>query len=234
MSDGQQVAAQYDAMAAAYAAEQGAYNSFYERPAMLRLLGDVAGLDVLDAGCGAGPLTLELCQAGASVVGLDVSPAMVAIARERLGARATFHVADLSHALPLDDSSCHLVVSSLALHYLEHWTPTLKEFRRVLRPGGQIVLSTHHPTMDWKRLRPDDYFAKVQITETWERDGTPFDVTFWRRPLQTMSAEIEAAGLVIKRIDEPMPTTAMAGADPESDAYLRTNPHFLFLTLVPS
>lgn len=232
MNNSERAAAQYDLIAAAYAREQGPYNSFYERPAMLRLLGDITGQRVLDAGCGAGPLTLELCKRGASVLGLDVSPNMIDIARERLGDRAELHIADLLQPLPVDDDSFDLVVASLTMHYLRDWTPTLNEFRRALKPDGTIVMSTHHPTMDWKRFGGGDYFAKKQITETWDRGGKPFDVTFWRRPLSAMSAEIEAAGLRVARLDEPMPAEGMAAADPKSDAYLRTNPHFLFLTLV--
>jgi SAM-dependent methyltransferase len=75
----------YDAMADAYATEgeRNAYNALYERPATLALLGPVAGRDVLDAGCGSGPLAAQLTAAGARVTGFDVSPRMVELARAR-------------------------------------------------------------------------------------------------------------------------------------------------------
>ena len=68
----------YDSFAQAYAAENESnlFNAHYERPEMLRLAGDVAGRRILDAGCGSGPLTAALRDAGAVVTGLDASTAM--------------------------------------------------------------------------------------------------------------------------------------------------------------
>ena len=56
-------AADYDGFAAAYSArnENSLFNAYYERPEMIRLAGDVAGLEVLDAGCGSGP-SRKLCE----------------------------------------------------------------------------------------------------------------------------------------------------------------------------
>jgi len=75
--------AHYDAFAEAYAAENEAsiLNAYYERPAMLELAGDVAGRHILDAGCGAGPLSEALRARGAEVAGFDASPAMIELAR---------------------------------------------------------------------------------------------------------------------------------------------------------
>ena len=69
----------YDGFAEAYAKqnETGLFNAYYEKPAMLALAGDVSGRRILDAGCGAGPTMAALRKAGASVVGFDVSAAMV-------------------------------------------------------------------------------------------------------------------------------------------------------------
>lgn len=94
--------ADYDAFAPAYVEENenGLFNKWYERPEVLRLAGDVEGLRVLDAGCGHGPLTKELRDRGATVSGFDVSPAMIAIARDRLGECADIRVADLAAPLP--------------------------------------------------------------------------------------------------------------------------------------
>src|SRR3954453_4777954 len=87
----------YDSFAAAYSAsnENNLFNAYYARPEMIRLAGDVAGLEVLDAGCGSGPLTEALRAQGAVVSGFDLSPAMVELARQRLGGDADVSVADL-------------------------------------------------------------------------------------------------------------------------------------------
>ena len=214
--------------------DDGPFNSLYERPAMLRMLDDVTGLRVLDIGCGAGQLTSALIDRGATVIGIDVSPRMIDIARRRLGDAAVFDVADLTEPLGFESGSFDLVVASLVMHYIEDWVPVLREIRRVLTPTGALVFSTHHPTMDWKLHSRDDYFAKKQSTETWTKGGKPFEVTCWRRPLRGISAEIRAAGFVIDMLDEPAPDDRLAIVEPATNEYLTTHPHFLFVRAIPS
>jgi len=195
-------------MGAAYAAANadGASNAYYERPATIALLGDVTGLRVLEVGCGPGGLTHWLAEHGAVVTAMDVSREMIRLASERLGDRARLLTADLSDPLTFAaDASVDLVVASLVLHYLADWTAPLAEFHRVLAPGGTVVFSTHHPAMNWQLHSPEDYFAIMQVTETWHKGGQPFDVTFWRRPLTAMTAAITSAGFVIDQLVEPAP-----------------------------
>jgi SAM-dependent methyltransferase len=225
--------AMYDTFAAAYAAdnETNAFNALYERPAMLALLGDVHTKRVLDAGCGAGALAEAMLARGALVTGLELSRDMAELARTRLGDRATIHVADLSEPLAMcTDASFDVVVASLVLHYLEHWEPALREFRRVLAPGGALVLSTHHPTMDWQ-LHGGSYFETRRLTETWTKAGVPATVTFWRRPLTAMIAAFRSSGFEIDNIVEPMPTAECAERFPKGYVTLTTAPRFLFFRL---
>jgi len=226
--------AMYDQFAVAYSAdnEANAFNALYERPAMLALLGDLYGKRVLDAGCGAGALAEAMLDRGAVVSGLEISQGMAELARERLGQRATIQVADLSEPLSsFTDASFDVVAAYLVLHYLEHWEPTLHEFRRVLVPGGALVMSTHHPTMDW-RLHGGSYFEMRRITETWLKSGVPASVTFWRRPLTAMIAAFRSTGFVLDDIVEPMPAKACAERFPKDYVKLTTAPRFLFFRLL--
>ncbi len=232
-AEGARAAAQYDEMAAAYAHqnETGSFNHYYERPAIQRLLGAVSGQRVLDVGCGAGILTQWLCDQGATVTAFDVSPAMVAIARKRIGMRADVYVGDASSGLgSLGDGSFDVVVASLVMHYLEDWVAVLREFHRVLKPGGAVTFSTHHPSMDW-RHSPENYFAHIEITEQWNVGGRRTPVTFWRRSLGAMTEAIAAAGFVIERLEEPTPSNELAALDPKADSQLRSKPQFLFFRL---
>src|SRR5215213_6180565 len=88
----------YDSFAERYSTENESSleNAYYERPAMIDLARDVNGHRVLDAGCGSGPLSAALLAKGALVTGFDASPAMVELARRRLGENADLHVADIS------------------------------------------------------------------------------------------------------------------------------------------
>jgi SAM-dependent methyltransferase len=222
-------------MGAAYraASDDGAFNAYYERPATISLLGRVAGLRVLEAGCGPGALTEWLCDHGASVTAFDVSPEMTRLTRERIGRRARIVTADLAEPLAaVADASIDLVVASLVMHYLADWAVPLAEFHRVLADDGAVVFSTHHPAMDWQLHSPDDYFAIRQVTETWHKGGRPFSVTFWRRPLTAITAAISDAGFIIDRIMEPPPLPELQQRDPRAYNKIRTRPAFLFFRLV--
>lgn len=198
----------YDAFATSYEAENATslLNAHYERPAMLRLAGDVRGRRVLDAGCGSGPLTLALRERGAVVTGLDGSPAMIELARRRLGEDVPLHVADLAEPLPFSDGTFDDVVASLVLHYLEDWVAPLAELRRVLRPGGRLLVSVNHPTARLLNAPTEDYFATRRYVEEVELDGRPTDLVFWHRPLSTITRELTAAGFRLTVLEEPAPS----------------------------
>ncbi len=220
----------YDSIALAYAAytENNVWNAHYERPASLALVGTVAGLRVLDAGCGAGAHSAALLDRGALVTGLDKSPGLLAVARDRLGADVPLHQADLAGPLPFVDGAFDLILASLVLHYLPDWQPTLREFHRVLAPGGRLVISTHHPFMDHQLAGGDDYFATYAFTEDWTLGGTTVTMRFWHRPLHAMTDAFAAAGFQIEVISEPQPDPGARELFPDAFASLSAKPRFLF------
>jgi SAM-dependent methyltransferase len=204
----------YDDFARAYSVsnETNLFNAYYARPEMLRLAGDVAGHRILDAGCGAGPLASALADRGAEVTGFDSSAAMVDLARQRLGTDADLHVADLAAPLPFPDAAYDDVVASLVLHYLADWSGPLGELRRVLKPGGRLIVSVNHPAA-YAIVYPEaDYFALTRYSEEYEFDGQTVWLTFWQRPLHAMADSFAAAGFRITTVSEPPPA---AGTPPE-------------------
>lgn len=223
----------YDQIADVFArrAEDGPYNAHYDRPALLGLLPPVAGLRVLDAGCGPGIYAAWLVAQGAEVVGLDVSPRMVALARARLGDRASILEADLAQPLTmLADASFDLILSALALDYVRDWAPLFSDFARVLRPCGRLVFSVVHPADDFYRLHPDGcYFAieSVEVTFTFPKDGVRVAVPHYRRPVQAMFAPLLTAGFQLEQLLEPQPTAAFAARDPAKYAELLRRPAFI-------
>lgn len=196
----------YDSFAESYSTdnESSLFNAYYERPAMIDLAGDVNGHRVLDAGCGSGPLSAALLGKGAVVTGFDSSPAMVGLARQRLGENADLHVADLSRPLPFADSAFDDVVVSLVLHYLRDWTAPLDELRRVLKPGGRLILSVNHPIMYKLTDLSGDYFAITEYSDEHTfADGTSMVLTYWHRPLHAMTDAFTKAGFRLSVISEP-------------------------------
>jgi SAM-dependent methyltransferase len=181
------------------------YNARYERPAIRAAAGDVAGLSVLDLGCGGGEHSLWLLEHGARVVALDSSEKMVQLARRRLSPDVDVRLHDLREPLPLQKESFDLVFSSLTMHYVREWEPLLREFRRVARPGGALVFSTHHPCRGLHDGLGVDYFSTGLVVDHWSasEDDDSVRVRYWRRPLQSIVAAVLETDWRIVKIAEP-------------------------------
>jgi 2-polyprenyl-3-methyl-5-hydroxy-6-metoxy-1,4-benzoquinol methylase len=110
-------------------------------------LGLPAGTRVLDAPCGAGALSLALVENGFDVTALDLD----ASARAVLGARLL--LADLNGPLALADARFDLVCSTEGIEHLESAFAFLRELRRVLRPGGTLLLTTPNTVSLRSRVR---------------------------------------------------------------------------------
>ncbi|MGP4018998.1 class I SAM-dependent methyltransferase [Saccharopolyspora sp. 5N708] len=208
---------QYEAFADEFAehAENGLYNAHYDRPACLSLLGEVSGKRVLDAASGPGFYAEELVARGARVTGCDLSARMVELAATRVPS-AEFRVHDLAEPLDwLPDASVDLVLFALAVEYLDDRLAALREMRRVLRPGGALVMSRMHPTGDWLR-HGGNYFEARVVEETWKRG---WQVRYWLAPLELTCEELFRAGFVIERLLEPRP--AETGAVVNAEVYER-------------
>jgi ubiquinone/menaquinone biosynthesis C-methylase UbiE len=98
---------------------------------------------VLDAGCGAGHTALAFAPRVAEVVGLDLTEAMLAqgrkLARQQERTNITFQRGDVEK-LAFDDASFDLVTSRYSAHHYPHPLAALREFARVLKPGGSLLL----------------------------------------------------------------------------------------------
>ncbi|AXH95176.1 class I SAM-dependent methyltransferase [Ornithinimicrobium avium] len=195
----------YDAFADAYARanENGLFNRWYARPAVLELLGDVAGRRILDAGCGSGPLLADLKERGAAVTAFDASPAMIRLARQRLGDEADLEVADLTQPLPYETEAFDDALVVLVLHYVEDWSLPLAELHRVLKPGGRLVVVVNHPLIPPLMYPEVNYFATVPNQEEYDFDGVSATLTIWYRSLSAMAESFTAAGFRITAISEP-------------------------------
>lgn len=225
----------YDKLASVYDvhARDSAYNAHYDRPAVLELVGEIAGRRVLDAGCGPGLYAEELAARGADVVAMDGSAAMVELARKRLGVQAEVIRADLGDPLPFATSEFDLIVCALVISHLDDREACLREFFRVLRAGGHVVLSTQHPTTDWLR-KGGSYFDVREEEDIWSmsREDGAYPVRFWREPLTSLCAAIANAGFLIERLVEPLPAPSMRERWPETWQKLQGEPGFLVLRLL--
>lgn len=108
------------------------------------------GTQLLDVGCGTGALLEKLAHnfPQTTLVGVDPVPEMLAVARRRLPAGIELGEG-WAEELPFEDHSFDVVVSCNVFHYIRQPVPALKEMIRLLRPGGELVIT------DWC----DDYLA---------------------------------------------------------------------------
>jgi len=116
-------------------------NTPYGLEYAFHLLGDVRGKTVLDLGCGSGENLVPLAKRGADVVGMDISPDLVQLARRRLsdyGLAATLQEGS-AYATGLPDESVDVVFSMALLHHLD-LALARKEIDRILRPRGLFIL----------------------------------------------------------------------------------------------
>jgi ubiquinone/menaquinone biosynthesis C-methylase UbiE len=182
-------------------------------PALFRLLGAVTGQDILDAGCGPGWLSVLLAQRGARVTGVDGAEQMLVRAQQRAAAVSpsiAFVQADLCAALPLPSGSFDGIVSNMVLMDIPDIATAFAEFRRLLRPGGRLVLSITHPLSLWRWTRDDsgrklykavdDYLTvRPSMEDLWG------PTRYYHRPLSWYVEALASAGFVLDSLVEPTP-----------------------------
>lgn len=146
---------------------------------------------VLDVGCGAaGHIGRFVADLGPRVVGVDLSPRSVALAR-RLNPTVSFVAADM-RALPFSAGAYAGVVAFYSLVYEADPTEALAELRRVLRPGGGLLVAVH---------------AGEGVQHFGEYKGMPVDVELHLRAPDTLAAQARRAGFTVERVEvrEPYP-----------------------------
>ena len=199
---------------------------------LLDLAGPVTGLAVCDLGCGEGHLARYLAGQGAQVVGVDISAALLQLARARSGSDVRFVQDDAQQLRTLADGGFDLIVSNLALMDIPDLPATYAAVRRILRPGGRFVFAVTHPCFQapGARIETDatgNFRARSisRYTEEgfWRSDnpiGIRGKVGAYHRTLATYANELLAAGFTLMRLAEPGPPEGEYG-DPYTQAQVQ-------------
>lgn len=194
-------------------------NEALEQPALRSLLPRLSGLDVVDLGCGDGWLSRELAEHGArTVLGVDPSARMLELARARTDdVRVEFRRA-FAEDLQLPACAADLIVSSLALHYVQDMAQVLQQIATWLRPGGVLVTSMEHPVVTASASSACEHgwavadYAEEGVRHTaWYIPG----VVKYHRTVSAIISNVLAAGLVLTALLEPSPTTAAVHDRPD-------------------
>jgi len=247
--DADAVRAAWDRAADAYTHGQTTGRDYYRYdflgPAQAALCGDVSGLRVLDVGCGSGYLAREMARRGAHVTAIDISPRMIALAREMEAAEPlgigfqAIDAAEIGGAFAA--GSFDMAAACLALQDMADPATALRGVRSVLRPGGRFVASITHPGTDtpfrqWERgeqrrkrwLCIDRYFDRVAVEYTWTRWAYEFTTPALHVPLEDWFAWILAAGFRVRGFHEPRPTAQAIAAQPKLADAARVPYYVLF------
>ena len=132
-------------------AQSGESRMQFIMPHMLRYMGNVQGLRILDLGCGEGGYARKLAEAGARVTAVDCSEAAIRYARSQAAQEQLsieHHLRNSNDLFGLADAAFDAVLCSMMLMDVEDLTGTLDEIVRVLKPGGQVFVSMLHPCFD--------------------------------------------------------------------------------------
>jgi SAM-dependent methyltransferase len=192
----------YKQQSASYDAEAGGGLFAVDEPIVAEYLGGREPGVALDAACGTGRFAEFLARQGHQVIGVDSSPDMLAHARRRVP-DGEFYLAALDQ-LPLPDDSVDVIVCALALVHVPRLQPVLEEFARVLRPGGDLVISDVHYEL----------VTRGSVIKARGPAGEPCIATTYRHRLGDYLRPALSLGFQVRRCEEPG-TSQSAGPLPE-------------------
>ena len=237
MTDSDFVQYQWDQNARAWAASLKAghdlINENFGIPVFLDSLGDIEGLEALDAGCGEGRSSRRLAVRGARVTGVDISKEMIAQALSQEAESPhgiSYQVASCTNLSRFQSRHFDLVSSFMAIMDMPDLDEALGEFHRIIRPGGRLAIMVRHPchlTQGFSILKNrlgersgltvSGYFGSQPYSERWrfpaQTEGA-FEVTRFPYTLSDYVNGLLVNGFELAFLSEPKPADEMCSRLP--------------------
>ena len=164
------------------------------------------GRRTVEIGCGEGRVTRLLKERGHAVLAIDVSPTLLALAREA-DPDGDYRLASAA-ALPPGDGEADLVVAFMSLQDVEDAGGAIREAARVLEPGGRFCLAILHPATTVGDFEGPDEAARYVLRRPYlepsisNRPLGAFAVPSYHRPLETYFGWLADAGFLVERLRE--------------------------------
>ena len=204
----------------------------------LQLIGEVAGKQLLEIGCGGAQCGIAFAKQGAIVTGVDIAAAQLEIARElaaQNGVSITFYQRDMTDLTPIASASQDIVFSSIAFHYVDDIVACFKEVYRVLKREGLFVFSIEHPfstMIDGGTMLPDRaYFDTGKVVSGLDvSDEVGYAFAENRRTVSDYFSALVGAGFVVEQLIEP-DVRPVDPTDPKNQRWGKTPP---FLETFPT
>ena len=215
-------------------------NNIFEIPALFSLLPDLTGKTILDLGCGFGEHCKEFVNKGAAkVVGIDISTKMLEIAKkENSDPKITYLNMPMEDIDEISDKF-DLVISSLALHYIEDFDGVVKRINNRLNPGGYFIFSQEHPlntcytggsrwTVDENGEKIHANISNYCIEKENESSWFVDNVKKYHRMFSTVINTLTENGFMIEKVVEPFPDEEILEKYPDYSDNLH-KPDFLII-----
>ncbi len=225
--------------------QQGSFQSDLILPNIGRRMKLEKGHIVVDIACGQGFFCRAFALGGAKVIGVDIAPELIAIAKKK-SPMIEYHIGSSDKLDMLQDAGADRVTLISALQNIQNIHGTLAEVARIVKPGGKIYIVMNHPAFrvpkksSWgwdeqfhiQYRRVDEYLSERKIGMQMHPGSDPSDMTIsFHRPLQSYVKALEKAGLGICGLEE-WNSNKMSDSGPRAHAENEARkqiPLFLFL-----
>jgi len=213
----------YDAQFERYSKEQAKYKVIQDlRKKVYQLLGNIKNKKILFAGCGDGLECLPAIKKKAKVIGIDISKRAIETAKRNCP-QGKFYVMDFERT-NFPKNCFDIVVSILSIMYKKDIVPVLREFKRILKKKGFIIIVVPHPVRKMIKYNKLNYFVRGKKWEVW-RGIRRFN---YYRLIEDYFDAFLKAGLKVIKLKEPRPIKATKNT-PNREI---NHPHFLIFQLV--
>ncbi|WP_067726576.1 class I SAM-dependent methyltransferase [Oceanobacillus damuensis] len=191
------------------------YNDFVEQPAIKSAISSLKDKSILDLGCGTGHFAQYCIVNGASrVMGVDISRNMIDQAKKKNGHEKIEYICTPIEDLDLHNQKFDLIISSLAVHYIEDYSQLIVKVKSLLNKNGEFIFSTEHPIVtarnDMKNWVKDSKGNKLHwALDNYQEEGTREQhwyidgVIKYHRTISTLLNTLIDNGLILEKIIEP-------------------------------
>jgi ubiquinone/menaquinone biosynthesis C-methylase UbiE len=195
----------------------GSYQKDLLLPNLLRLVAPKKDMTIVDVGCGQGFFSHAYAKLGAQVIGIDIAPELIALAKNTSSSGEKFFVNSADDMKDVKSACGDVLTITLALQNIERVDKTLAECSRVLKRNGKILMVLNHPcfripkesSWGWDEKastqyrRVDQYLSESRTDIAMHPGKSKKDSTVsFHRPLQFYFKMLQKNGFAVTRLEE--------------------------------